>query len=168
MTILALLLLAVTPVFAYEQDDDLAALEGLVSSTYQRAESERMRIESYLIRQKVKRPEMYSRIICQEIADQDLRRLFAVKLVRETRGDAAAVSPRGAVGPWQVMQSWVRQFKVKHPKEPRTNLRLALKVYKIHLADANGKTWGRRGAVWRYSGGSDDYVAWARRQVTLV
>lgn len=164
MTILMWLMIMATPVFAYEQDTSLTMLEGLVAYKG----SEQSRIEKFLVKQKVMQPKMYAKIICQELPNPVEQKLFAVKLVKETRGKASAVSSAGARGPWQTMPGWIKLFKVKHPTEPRTNLKLAIRVYRIHLAESKGKVWGHRGAVWRYSGGSDIYVADAARLIKTV
>jgi hypothetical protein len=123
--------------------------------------TEQTRTTQYLTKRSVRQPEMYASLIHQEIPPH-LRKIFAAKLVRESGGRTDAVSRCGCRGPWQVNPRWARIFKVRHMTEPRTNLRLALRVFRVHLDDAHGSVWN---AVLAYSGGSRQYVSWVQREI---
>jgi hypothetical protein len=149
-----ILALAITAILA--QDPSVTALEALTNR--------QDNIEVMLRKHHVTKPIYYAGLINSEIKSPEMRKLFAAKLIVESRGEAKAVSKKGARGPWQVMERWARVYKI-HPNrlfEPKTNLRIALKVYNEHLIDAHGNKWE---AVRAYSGGSYEYVELIKKLV---
>ncbi|EKE26142.1 MAG: hypothetical protein ACD_4C00411G0001 [uncultured bacterium (gcode 4)] len=126
--------------------------------TEQALQDPRLRLYKFLKRKKVKNPQMYAKIICEEVPDWRQRKVFATILVPESRGDASAVSSKGAIGSWQIMPFWVKILKIKGSlHNPRVNLRYAIKILEIHTQEAKGVLFGRRGGLYRYSGGSGWY-----------
>lgn len=147
-------------------DDGLDVLENLLKSQ----NSDTIRIQTFLTKKKVKNPVYYAKIITKKIHDNRTRNLFAAKLVVETRGKANAVSPKGAIGPWQVMPMWCKTLHVSASelRNPEKNLEAAVRVHKIHLSQASNRVWGHKGSVWRYGGGSDYYVKIVRENYEEV
>lgn len=121
---------------------------------------ERVELQRFLQKYKVKNAAFYARLLSSTKMTTFERRLFACKLVRETRGNARAVSHEGAVGSWQLHPCHFREFKVtaRQAAKPGVNLKLCLRVYRMHLKESKGRVWGYKGAVWRYSGGSGSYA----------
>ena len=152
MRIIVIILLCLCTVAAHAEGTE--ELEALVK--YQQVD----RTTSILRKYKVKNAAFYARLLNSTPMSEFERRLFTYKLVLETRGDANAVSSEGAVGPLQLHPIHFKEFKVtaRQAAQPATNLRLCLRVYRMHLQESNGRVFGYKGAVWRYSGGSMSYV----------
>lgn len=140
--------------FAAAAADSTKMLEEMV------VQQDTMQTQAILQRYKVKNAAYYARLLHATRMTPFERRLFTYKLALETRGDAHAVSSEGAVGPLQLHPIHFKEFKVtaRQAAQPATNLRLCLRVYRMHLQESKGRVFGYKGAVWRYSGGSMSYV----------
>lgn len=139
--------------FAAAAADSTKMLEEMV------VQQDTMQTQATLQRYKVKNAAYYARLLHATRMTTFERRLFTYKLVLETRGDAHAVSSEGAIGPWQLHPIHLKEFKVtaRQAAKPALNLKLCLRVYRMHLAESRGKVFGYKGAVWRYCGGSNWY-----------
>jgi len=151
--VIAIAILSTSTAARAEKMDGTRELEALVKT------DSTTRIVRVLQKYKVKNAAFYARLLSSTPMSEFERRLFTYKLVLETRGDANAVSSEGALGPWQLHPIHLSRFKVtrRQAKDPALNLRLCLRVYRTHLVESGGKIFGYKGAIWRYSGGSDWY-----------
>lgn len=112
------------------------------------------RLAEFLKKHKVRKPKFYAKIITAHPMPDRKKKVLAAILVPESRGDANAVSSKGAQGPWQVMPVWKRILKIRGSlKDPVVCLNAAVKVYDAHLREAGNE----HGALYGYSGGSRWY-----------
>ena len=138
----------------------IAALAlGLVSATVAKADELedallQSRIQNFLSRKKVRRPEMYAEIISSaDISNRKKKRMTAM-LVKESHGRHDVISSDGAVGAWQVKPVWLRRLKLKgNLKDPKFNFKVACLVYDQHAMGLS-----ERAALRGYSGGARRYA----------
>ena len=141
-----------------------AAADELEDLVQQQNRLER-RLVDFLKRHKVRKPRFYAKIITAHPMPDRKKKVLAAILVPESRGDASAVSSKGAEGPWQVMPAWKRILKIRGSlKDPVTCLNAAVKVYDIHLREAGNE----RDALYGYSGGSRWYPGVINRLVAEI
>lgn len=121
--------------------------------------NERAKIKTFLKNKEVLNYEFYGELICNYFDNWDDRKLFASILVIESHGKTRAKSKKGARGPWQIMPFWKAVLKIPGSLyNPEVNIKYAEKVLDIHTYEANGKLWGHKGGLYRYSGKSKHYA----------
>lgn len=123
------------------------------------------RLTEFLKKHKVRKPKFYAKIITAHPMPDRKKKVLAAILVPESRGDANAVSSKGAQGPWQVMPVWKKILKIRGSlKDPVVCLNAAVRVYDVHLREAGSE----HGALYGYSGGSRWYPAVINKLVAEI
>lgn len=137
----------------------MALALGLVSATVAKADELedallQTRIQNFLSRKNVRRPEMYAELITSADISSRKKKRMAAMLVKESHGRHKIVSSDGAVGAWQVKPFWLRVLKMKgNLKDPKFNFKVACLVY-----DQHAKGLSERAALRGYSGGARKYA----------